>query len=109
MGQAAMAPVKAVYRVNRRFEAKMLSKYGLKRDDVLREHPDVVEALRLLPPAVQVARHRRIMRAIDLDLKREYLPEKLRPTEKEIYEPYLQPYITKVQEAKAEKARYAHR
>jgi len=82
-----------------------LNKYGLRYEDLILETPDVQEALRLLPKEEKILRHRRILRASDLQSKHEELPKHIQ----EIQNPfnnYLSPYIAKVQKKRLERVYY---
>jgi hypothetical protein len=52
-----------------------LSKYGLRFEDTLIETPDVTKAIALMTPVEQHERTKRMMMAIDCDLKKVHLPE----------------------------------
>uniref|UniRef100_A0A7S2WSF4 Cytochrome b-c1 complex subunit 7 n=1 Tax=Mucochytrium quahogii TaxID=96639 RepID=A0A7S2WSF4_9STRA len=72
-----------------------LAKYGLRYEDILMtENPDVKRALQYIPKEEQIARQRRIRRAIDLNFKHQYLPKEIEA----VQEPgtvYLQPLMDK--------------
>ncbi|XP_017882239.1 cytochrome b-c1 complex subunit 7-like [Ceratina calcarata] len=54
------------------------NKYGLRREDIIHETPDVIEALRriqLRSPEVIEERNFRIVRAMQLDCAKKYLPK----------------------------------
>jgi len=71
-----IGPIAQVWKKN---QAKHLRKYGLKFDDTLDEatEPNVKRAVELLSPELRLARQRRILRAVDLSLKKEHLPKEL--------------------------------
>ncbi|KAI3754278.1 hypothetical protein L1987_54058 [Smallanthus sonchifolius] len=56
-----------------------LSKYGLRYDDLCdpMECLDIKEALNRLPREIVDARYQRLLRAMDLSMKHEYLPKDL--------------------------------
>jgi len=89
-----LAPAAKVWQKS---QAKYLRKYGLKFDDTLDEatEPNVKRAVELLSPELRLARQRRILRAVDLSLKKEHLPKELQ----ENYDPfdhYLWPIVNKL-------------
>ncbi|KAJ8020192.1 Cytochrome b-c1 complex subunit 7 [Holothuria leucospilota] len=78
---------------------------GLMTDDTLRLTPDVVEAVRRLPPDVYNQRAFRIKRALDLSLKHRILPqEEWTKFEEDVR--YLKPYLEEVQREMKEKAEW---
>lgn len=86
---------------------KKLQQYGLRYDDLLDPAYDshVYEALKLLPEREQVLRNRRLLRAIDLDLKKEKLPAEIQALQ-DPFEPYLQPLVDKIRAQEFEKMNY---
>jgi ubiquinol-cytochrome c reductase subunit 7 len=77
-------------------------KYGLKYDDILRESPQVLEALKRLPEAELVARDQRLKRAFDLSQKKEILPVEKRMTDA-FNTPYLRPVVEEVEKEELER------
>lgn len=65
------------------------------RDDVLYEDDDVKEALKRLPEKKMDERNYRILRAIQLDIQKTYLPKE-QWTKLEEDELYLQPILNQV-------------
>merc|ERR1719424_2578266 len=86
-----------VIRAQRNSIGKALSAYGLRVDDLLDPTFDkyTYEALKLLPEREYVLRQRRIMRALDLEVKHEKLPEELQKLQ-DPFKPYLSPIIEKL-------------
>lgn len=83
-----------------------LRRYGLRYDDLLNEYdPIVKEALSKLPPEEMELRNKRLKRAIDLDLKKTYLPEELQAKE-DIWNPYLRTRIEAIKQKAVEKQIY---
>ena len=105
------------------------NQYGLYKDDLMVENEDVQEAIRRLPPTLQVIlnltklmlmlsllnvslafrqdeRSFRIQRATQLSLMKTVLPKDQWPTFEEDVEKgrYLQPYLTEVRKERAEEA-----
>ena len=104
------------------------NQYGLYKDDLMVENEDVQEAIRRLPPTMQVIfnltkvsqlmfisficsfwqdeRAFRIQRATQLSLMKTVLPKDQWPTFEEDVEKgrYLQPYLTEVRKERAEEA-----
>ena len=104
------------------------NQYGLYKDDLMVENEDVQEAIRRLPPTMQVIfnltkvsqlifisffwffwqdeRAFRIQRATQLSLMKTVLPKDQWPTFEEDVEKgrYLQPYLTEVRRENAEEA-----
>ncbi|XP_070533996.1 cytochrome b-c1 complex subunit 7-like [Ptychodera flava] len=78
------------------YNAAGFNQLGLLRDDLIRETPEVKEAIRRLPEDVNNARLFRIKRALDLSLKHRVLPEE-QWTKFEEDKPYLLPIIEEVQ------------
>ncbi|XP_017878770.1 cytochrome b-c1 complex subunit 7-like [Ceratina calcarata] len=86
------------------FELAIYKRYGLYTDDVLDYEPTVVhEALRRLPKDVLDARNFRLIRALQLDVLKQYLPrEKWITYEQDLEYRYLQPYIQEINAEKTE-------
>ncbi|XP_032664260.1 cytochrome b-c1 complex subunit 7-like [Odontomachus brunneus] len=78
------------------------NKYGLMRDDVRYENPDVQEALKRLPKHLLDERNFRIVRAMQLDACRKILPEE-QWTKFEDDVMYLKPYIEEVEKERKER------
>ncbi|XKL61740.1 hypothetical protein PGB90_001573 [Kerria lacca] len=74
------------------------NKLGLYHNDVLYNFPDVLEAVRRLPPEIQDARNYRLIRAVQLDITRSILPENQWTTYEDDlkYGRYLEPYLEEV-------------
>lgn len=77
------------------------NKYGLWRDDVLDEDDNVKEALRRLPQRLIDDRNYRILRAVQLSLKKDILPKE-QWTKLEDDKLYLTPLINEVIKEKRE-------
>jgi len=71
---------RALFRHYRESLGRELSALGVRYDDLLdpTQDPDVDAALRRLPPGDIEARNARLRRALNLQMKRETLPEELR-------------------------------
>lgn len=83
-----------------------LRRYGLRYDDLLIEDDDEVkQALSKLSPEEMEMRNKRLKRAIDLDVKKTYLPEDLQAQE-DVWNPYLTNRINALKEKKMEKQLY---
>ncbi|XP_076661434.1 cytochrome b-c1 complex subunit 7 [Halictus rubicundus] len=80
-------------------------KYGLRRDDILHEYPEVEEAIRRLPKRIQEERIFRLVRAAQLEGIHRILPEE-QWTKFEEDELYLTPLVDEVKREKAERERY---
>ncbi|CAI9293338.1 unnamed protein product [Lactuca saligna] len=65
--------------VHKKTITERLRKYGLRYDDLFdpMECLDIKEAMRRLPREIIDARNQRILRAMDLSMKHEYLPKDL--------------------------------
>ncbi len=66
------------------------------------ETPEVVEAIRRLPIAEQIARQKRLKIAFDLNMKQDFLPVE-KWTKPEEDENYLRPWIDDVMKEKKER------
>ncbi len=83
---------------------RRLRRYGLLYEDILIDQtPEMKEALRRLPKEEYVARAMRQKRAVDLGVKKLYLPEEMQ-TNYNARRMYLQPYLTQVINEELEKA-----
>eukprot|EP00051_Salpingoeca_urceolata_P014038 m.177858 g.177858 ORF g.177858 m.177858 type:complete len:210 (+) comp17972_c4_seq1:432-1061(+) len=79
-------------------------KYGLRREDLLREElPGVREAISRLPQEVQDERYFRLKRAMNVSLRQQYLPKEEWTTAEEDKEDYLKPMLKRVEQELAEK------
>ncbi|XP_015587764.1 cytochrome b-c1 complex subunit 7 [Cephus cinctus] len=81
------------------------NKYGLMRDDVINETPDVVEALRRLPKHLVDERNFRLIRAAQLDFCKVILPKEEWTKYSEDVR-YLAPYIEEVQKERKEREKW---
>nr|GEW43760.1 cytochrome b-c1 complex subunit 7-2-like [Tanacetum cinerariifolium] len=81
-----------------------LRKYGLRYDDLYdpMESLDIKEALNRLPREIVDARNQRILRAMDLSMKHEYLPEDLQ-AQQTPFRSYLTDMLALVEREKAER------
>nr|XP_043622820.1 cytochrome b-c1 complex subunit 7-2, mitochondrial-like [Erigeron canadensis] len=81
-----------------------LRKYGLRYDDLYdpMESLDIKEALDRLPREIVDARNQRILRAMDLSMKHEYLPEDLQ-AQQTPFRSYLTDMLNLVEREKAER------
>ncbi|XP_051151699.1 cytochrome b-c1 complex subunit 7-like [Andrographis paniculata] len=81
-----------------------LRKYGLRYDDLYDPmyDLDVKEALNRLPREIVDARNQRLLRAMDLSMKHEYLPENLQAMQTP-FRSYLQEMLTLVKRENAER------
>lgn len=80
-----------------------LRKYGLRYDDLLNEFDDEVkQAIASLPPQELEMRNKRLKRAIDLDLKKTYLPQHLQD-QQDIWNPYLSTRVKVLKQKKLER------
>ncbi|CAK9801887.1 Cytochrome b-c1 complex subunit 7 [Anthophora quadrimaculata] len=78
------------------------NQYGLLRDDLLYETPDVTEALRRLPLHIMEERNFRLVRAVQLDCQRKVLPkEQWTKLEEDVH--YLLPLVEEVIRERKEK------
>lgn len=83
-----------------------LRKYGLRYDDLLNEHePEVKKAISQLSPLDVELRNKRIKRAIDLDVKKTYLPTEIQK-EEDVWNPYLRQRVDKLKEDRLERQTY---
>lgn len=83
-----------------------LRRYGLRYDDLLNEYDDEVkDALKKLPPDEIEMRNKRLKRAIDLDIKKTYLPEDLQ-AEQDVWNPYLRERVSALKEKRLERQTY---
>jgi ubiquinol-cytochrome c reductase subunit 7 len=83
-----------------------LRRYGLRYDDLINEKdPDVQQALANLTPLEAELRQKRIKRAMDLDLKKTYLPEELQSKE-DVWNPYIRDRVKKIREERMERQTY---
>jgi ubiquinol-cytochrome c reductase subunit 7 len=83
-----------------------LRRYGLRYDDLINEKDeDVQQALANLTPLEAELRHKRIKRAIDLDLKKTYLPEELQAKE-DIWNPYVRDRVKQIKAERLERQTY---
>lgn len=83
-----------------------LRRYGLRYDDLLNEHDDEVKAaLKKLSPEEVEMRHKRLKRAIHLDVKKTYLPEDLQEQE-DIWNPYLRSRVEALKKKQLEQQTY---
>ncbi|CAH3178418.1 unnamed protein product [Porites evermanni] len=81
---------------------------GLRKDDLLMDdHPDVVEAIKRLPPEERDFRNFRLKRAMDLTMKHIILPEDqwTKPNEDISY---LRPYIELTRKERVEREQWDH-
>ncbi|KAI3513777.1 hypothetical protein L1887_11930 [Cichorium endivia] len=85
--------------------ANRLRKYGLRYDDLFdpMESLDIKEALARLPREIIDARNQRILRAMDLSMKHEYLPKDLE-AQQTPFRSYLTDMLALVEREKAERA-----
>lgn len=81
-----------------------LRKYGLRFEDLFdpMEDMDIKEALRRLPREVVDARHQRLLRAMDLSMKHQYLPDDLQAKQTP-FRSYLHDMISLIKKEKAER------
>lgn len=77
------------------YNSSGFNKLGLMHNDCYAETPAVIEAVRRLPPDVYDARTFRMMRALDLSMKKSILP-KCEWTKYEKDVRYLDPYLHEV-------------
>lgn len=90
------------------FNKSGYNKYGLYRDDLLYETPEVKEAIRRLPPDVYDARMYRIIRAHQLSLTHTVLPkEEWTKFEDDENYRYLKPLLEEVEKEKKERELWA--
>ncbi|OQR67249.1 ubiquinol-cytochrome c reductase complex 14 kDa-like [Tropilaelaps mercedesae] len=87
------------------FNLRGYNKYGLRKDDFIRETPIVQEALRRLPKQVQDERTYRSLRAVQANINQTILPkEQWTKFEEDVS--YLDPYIAEVEKEEKEKAEW---
>ncbi|KAI3694802.1 hypothetical protein L1987_77783 [Smallanthus sonchifolius] len=81
-----------------------LRKYGLRYDDLYdpMESLDIKEALARLPREIVDARNQRLLRAMDLSMKHEYLPKDLQ-AQQTPFRSYLKEMLALVEREKAER------
>ncbi|KAL3535817.1 hypothetical protein ACH5RR_004278 [Cinchona calisaya] len=81
-----------------------LRNYGLRFEDLYdpMEDMDIKEALRRLPREVVDARNQRILRAMDLSMKHQYLPEHLQ-AQQTPFRSYLKDMLALVKRERAER------
>ncbi|WCJ30214.1 Cytochrome b-c1 complex subunit 7 [Euphorbia peplus] len=81
-----------------------LRRYGLRYDDLYDPYydMDIKEALNRLPREVVDARHQRLLRAMDLSMKHEYLDEDLQAMQTP-FRSYLQDMLALVKKENAER------
>ncbi|KAK1420992.1 hypothetical protein QVD17_23008 [Tagetes erecta] len=81
-----------------------LRKYGLRYDDLFdpMESLDIKEALARLPREIVDARNQRLLRAMDLSMKHEYLPKDLQ-AQQTPFRSYLSDMLALVEREKAER------
>lgn len=98
-----------VSRAARAYQASVgaeLRRYGLRYDDLLNEFDDEVKhALSKLPPEEIEMRNKRLKRAIDLDVKKTYLPEHLQEKE-DVWNPYLRSRVDSLKQKRLEQQTY---
>ena len=81
---------------------KSLRQYGLKYEDILVETDAVKKAVSWLSPEEREARHRRQVRALDLNMKRNYLPQDVQDMQ-DPFEPYLTKNLEEVEKLQKER------
>ncbi|KAI0562228.1 cytochrome c reductase subunit 7(VI) [Gracilaria domingensis] len=95
-----------VSRAARAYQASVgaeLKRYGLRYDDLLNEFDDEVKhAISKLPPHELEMRNKRLKRAIDLDVKKTYLPEHIQEQE-DVWNPYLRKRIEALKQKRVER------
>ncbi|MFS7916943.1 putative cytochrome b-c1 complex subunit 7 [Helianthus anomalus] len=81
-----------------------LTKYGLRYDDLYdpMECLDIKEALKRLPREIVDARNQRLLRAMDLSMKHEYLPKDLQ-AQQTPFRSYLSDMLALVKRERAER------
>uniref|UniRef100_A0A023FEX8 Cytochrome b-c1 complex subunit 7 n=1 Tax=Amblyomma cajennense TaxID=34607 RepID=A0A023FEX8_AMBCJ len=84
------------------FKASKYYKYGLLKNDMYRDDPVTLEAVRRLPKKLQDERNYRMLRALQCQISHSILPES-EWTKFEDDVPYLEPYIAEVEKEEAEK------
>lgn len=81
-------------------------RYGLRYDDLLNEcDPEVARAIDNLPEDERELRNKRLIRAMDLDVKKTYLHPDL-AKEIDVWNPYLRSRIEAMKKEKVERLRY---
>jgi ubiquinol-cytochrome c reductase subunit 7 len=93
------------------FNLSGFNQYGLYKNDVMLETPEVEEAIRRLPSHLQDERAFRIQRAVQCSVMKTVLPKDQWPTWDEDMEKgrYLEPLLEEVQREKAEQSEWAKR
>ncbi|XP_037287917.2 ubiquinol-cytochrome c reductase 14 kDa subunit-like [Rhipicephalus microplus] len=84
------------------FSTSKYYQYGLLKNDMYRDEPVTLEAVRRLPKKLQDDRNYRILRAVQCNIAHTILPES-QWTKFEDDVPYLEPYIAEVEKEEAEK------
>ncbi|XP_077500393.1 cytochrome b-c1 complex subunit 7-like [Amblyomma americanum] len=84
------------------FKSSKYYKYGLLKNDLYRDDPVTMEAVRRLPRKLQDERNYRVLRAVQCSISHTILPEN-EWTKFEDDVPYLEPYIAEVEKEEAEK------
>ncbi|GAB5030435.1 cytochrome b-c1 complex subunit 7-2-like [Nannochloropsis oceanica] len=79
-----------------------LNNYGLRYQDLFIEDPAVIKAVHHLSPEEQVSRERRIKRAIEISLKKKYLPTDLQKMQTPL-KPYLSHALEEVEAEETER------
>jgi len=85
------------------------NQYGLKTHDLLRETPDVKEALRRIPDHVHDARAFRIHRAMHYSMLKRPLPQEEWISHDDPDNWYLKPYLEEVEKEFAERKEWAEK
>ncbi|XP_078038294.1 cytochrome b-c1 complex subunit 7 isoform X1 [Augochlora pura] len=87
------------------YKASGFNQYGLMRDDIMHEYPDVEEAIRRLPKRLAEERAFRLIRAAQLDLQQRVLPkEQWTKYEEDVL--YLTPLVEEVKREREEREKY---
>lgn len=98
-----------ISRAARAYQASVgteLRRYGLRYDDLLNEYDDEVkQALARLSPEEVEMRNKRLKRAIDLDVKKTFLPEDVQAQE-DIWNPYLRSRVDHLKQKTIERQTY---
>uniref|UniRef100_A0A131XJZ4 Cytochrome b-c1 complex subunit 7 n=1 Tax=Hyalomma excavatum TaxID=257692 RepID=A0A131XJZ4_9ACAR len=84
------------------FHSSKYYQYGLLKNDMYRDEPVTLEAVRRLPKKLQDERNYRMLRAIQCSIANTILPES-EWTKFEDDVPYLDPYIAEIEKEEAEK------
>ncbi|TFJ84295.1 hypothetical protein NSK_004286 [Nannochloropsis salina CCMP1776] len=79
-----------------------LNNYGLRYQDLFLEDQAVTKAIHHLSPEEQLARERRIKRAIEISLKKKYLPADLQKMQTPL-KPYLSHALDEVEAEETER------